>query len=117
MMPAVELLVSIATALAFLYGGLGVLRGTILVGVLVAFILYIQRFFDPIRTLTMEYGQLQRAMASGARVFELMDVSPEVPEAAKTIRPSQLKGDITFENVSFRYEVGGEVLHSINLKI
>jgi ATP-binding cassette subfamily B protein len=117
MMPAVELLVSIATALAIMYGGLGVLNGTILVGVLLAFILYIQRFFDPIRTLTMEYGQLQRAMASGARVFELLDVKPEVAEGAKTITPSRLKGEIRFENVSFRYEFGSEVLRGIDLHI
>ncbi len=76
-MPGVELLVALATAIIVLFGGIGVLSGTLLVGTLLAFVLYIQNFFDPIRTLTMEYAQLQRAMASGARIFELLDVKPE----------------------------------------
>ena len=51
-----------------------------------AFLFYIQNFFDPIRTLTMEYTQLQRAMASGSRVFELLDVKPEMAESPESRR-------------------------------
>ncbi len=76
------------------------LNGTMLVGTLVAFVLYIQNFFDPIRTLTMEYAQLQRAMASGARVFELLDVKPEMTDkrqkysGASTKRRNQIRGSL-----------------------
>ena len=87
MMPAVELLMSLATASIVMFGGMGVLGGTMLVGTLVAFVLYIQNFFDPIRTLTMEYAQLQRAMASGARIFELLDVKPEIVDSPRASRP------------------------------
>ena len=86
MMPAVELLLSISIASIVMFGGLNVLNGTMLVGTLVAFVLYIQNFFDPIRALTMEYAQLQRAMASGARVFELLDVKPEMKEKPGNIQ-------------------------------
>ena len=94
-----------------------VLHGALLVGTLVAFALYIQRFFEPIRTLTMEYAQLQRAMASGARVFELLDIKPEIVESPQSIEVPRLKGEITFDGVSFSYEPGLEVLHDINMHI
>jgi ATP-binding cassette, subfamily B, multidrug efflux pump len=94
-----------------------VLNGTILVGTLVAFTLYIQQFFDPIRALTMEYTQLQRAMASGARVFELADARQEIADKTPAIKPDWLNGEIEFENVSFHYENGPEVLRDINLQI
>jgi ABC-type multidrug transport system fused ATPase/permease subunit len=117
MMPAVELLMSLAIAVIILYGGSGVLGGTLLIGTLLAFLLYVQRFFDPIRTLTMEYTQLQRTMASGARIFELLDVKPEKADSSESIGVPRLKGDIRFEDVSFSYEPGIEVLHDIDLHI
>jgi ABC-type multidrug transport system fused ATPase/permease subunit len=117
MAPVVELLMALATALIILYGGTGVLGGTLLVGTLLAFLLYIQRFFDPIRTLTMEYAQLQRTMASGARIFELLDVKAETADSRESIKVPRLKGDIRFEGVSFSYEPGIEVLHDIDLHI
>ena len=91
-MPVVETLVSMATALAIIFGGLDVLHGAILVGTLVAFTLYIQQFFDPIRTLTYEYTQLQRAMASGARIFELLDVKPEMADSPGSLKPDPAQG-------------------------
>ena len=117
MMPVVELLMALATALIIVFGGIRVLQGSLLVGALVAFALYIQRFFDPIRALTMEYAQLQRAMASGVRIFELLDVKPEIVESSRNIRLPRIKGEIRFEHVSFGYEPGLEVLHDIDLKI
>ncbi len=89
----------------------------LLVGTLLAFVLYIQNFFDPIRMLTMEYAQLQRAMASGARIFELLDVVPEIKDSPESIKVPHLKGGVRFEGVSFSYEPGLEVLHDIDLYI
>jgi ABC-type multidrug transport system fused ATPase/permease subunit len=116
-MPVVETLAALATAFAIIYGSLSVLDGTLLVGTLVAFTLYIQQFFDPIRTLTYEYAQLQRAMASGSRIFELLDVKPEITDSPKSLKPAALKGEIQFEDVTFRYETGAEVIHNVNLHI
>ncbi len=115
MMPAVEVLAALAISFIVLFGGTRVLGGTMLVGTLVAFVLYIQIFFDPIRQLTMEYAQLQRATASGSRVFELLDVRAEITDSPDSITVPRLKGDIRFEGVSFSYEPGLEVLHDINL--
>ncbi|MFC1864638.1 ABC transporter ATP-binding protein [Chloroflexota bacterium] len=117
MMPVVELLMALATALIVVFGGMRVLDGALLVGILVAFALYIQRFFDPIRTLTMQYSQLQRAMASGARIFELLEVKPEMVESPQSIKMPCLKGEISLEGVSFSYEPGLEVLHDVDLRI
>jgi ATP-binding cassette subfamily B protein len=117
MTPVVELLVAMATSLIVLFGGERVLGGTLLVGTLLAFILYIQNFFDPIRSMTMEYTQLQRAMASGSRVFELIDVKPEVVDSLDSIKVSRLQGDIVFENVRFGYEPEVEILHDVNFHI
>ncbi len=116
-MPLVELLVAVAIALVIYFGGRGVLEGTLLVGVLIAFVLYIQQFFDPIRTITMEYAQLQRAMASGSRVFELLDVESQVEEKPQSIGVPGITGDIVFEKVSFSYEPGLEVLTGIDLHV
>ncbi len=117
MTPVVELLMALAISVVILYGGTGVLSGTILIGTLLAFLLYLQRFFDPIRILTMEYAQLQRTMASGARIFELLDVKPETADSAEVITVPRLRGDIRFEHVSFSYEPEIEVLHDIGLHI
>jgi ATP-binding cassette subfamily B protein len=116
-MPVLETFVSIATALIIVFGGLNVVNGTLLVGTLVAFTLYIQQFFDPLRTLTMEYTQLQRAMASAARIFELVDVKQEVTDSPSALKPPRLEGRISFENVSFHYETGPEVLHNIDFNV
>jgi len=117
MMPVVELLMSLAMALIVVFGGISVLQGTLLVGTLVAFALYVQRFFDPVRTLTQEYAQLQRAMASSSRVFELLDVKPEIEESPRSIEVSRLRGEISFEHVCFSYLSGVEVLHDVNLHV
>jgi ABC-type multidrug transport system fused ATPase/permease subunit len=117
MMPAVELLLSLGTAVIIMFGGMGVLSNTLLVGTLLAFVLYIQNFFDPVRNLTMEYTQLQIAMASGSRIFELLDIKPEIIDTAQSISISKLKGEIQFDHVYFSYEPNMEILHDINLNI
>jgi ATP-binding cassette, subfamily B, bacterial len=117
MMPAVEFLMSLAIAGVIMAGGLGVMNGTLLVGTLVAFVLYIQNFFDPIRNLTMEYAQLQIAMASGSRIFELLDVKPEMPQSLETTGIGKLKGAIRFEHVFFHYTADVPVIQDLTLDI
>ena len=69
-----------------LVGGLLLQRGQFEWGVLIAFALWVERFFEPIRQLTMQYSQLQRAMAAGVRIFELLDVQPEIRGCARCTR-------------------------------
>ncbi len=117
MMPVVEALTAIATGLVIVFGGFQVLTGTIGVGILLGFLLYIQRFFNPVLELTMEYTELQRAMTSGERIFELLDAETEIKDSPDAIELSQVKGEIQFEHVSFGYQSGIEVLHDIDLTI
>ncbi len=117
MMPTVEILNAIAYSLVIVFGGYQVLAGEMNVGVLLGFLLYIQRFFYPILELTMQYTEIQRAMASGARIFELLDIEPEIKDSAQAIEMPPIKGEIKFHQVSLTYQSGTEVLHDINLLI
>ena len=100
-----------------LVGGIMAKEGQVEWGVLVAFAVYIQRFFEPIRHLTMQYSQLQRAMAAGVRIFEVLDLKPEVEDDPDAIELPEIKGEIKFEGVSFHYVPGIDVLNDINLHI
>ncbi len=117
MMPTINLLTGVSFAIVITVGGFQVLGGTMTAGALVAFLLYVQRFFDPILELSMQYTELQRAMASGARIFELMSIEPDIVDkpGAKELTP--VKGEVAFKNVSFAYEPGEYVLNDINLAV
>ena len=117
--PAVDILTAVAIGLALFFGArwVGLGEGELLPGVLVAFVMYVQRFFDPIRNLTQQYTQLQRSMASGARIFDLMDREPELIDIEDAIEMPEIKGDVEFKNVRFRYVEGEDVLKGIDLKV
>ena len=117
LLPTVELLTSLGLALVVFFGGYMVFGGDVEAGVLVAFALYIQRFFEPVRTLTQEYGSLQRAMVSGERIFEILDRTPDVVERDDAPNLPPIKGNITYQDVSFHYQDGEPVLQSVNLDI
>jgi ATP-binding cassette, subfamily B, multidrug efflux pump len=101
--PAVELLSSVAIAIIIWLGGGGVLRHTVLLGTLVGFMQYAQRFFRPIQDLSEKYNILQAAMAASERIFKLLDTEPEIvsPASAKSGDGS---GRIEFRNVWFTYQ-------------
>ena len=116
--PIVESLIGIAFGVVIVMGGSAVLgTGDPSWGVLLAFPMWIQRFFEPIRHLTMQYTQLQRGMAAGVRIFEVIDLQPEVKDDPDAIVMPPIKGEIEFENASFHYVPGIEVLQDINLHI
>lgn len=117
LLPTVEILTSLGLALVVFFGGYMVFQETIQPGVLVAFALFIQRFFEPVRTLTQEYGSLQRAMVSGERIFEVLDLDPDVVERDDAVDLSPVKGEISYEGVGFHYEEDEPVLADVNLKI
>ena len=115
--PSVEVITAIATGLIIVFGGMMVARDELDVGILVAFALYIQRFFDPIRSLIMQYGQLQRAMTSGQHIFEILDMEPQIQDRPGAVELPPMKGEVTYENVSFGYMPGVPVLQEIDLRI
>jgi len=104
-------------AIIVIMGGFFVLGGTIEIGVMVAFVLFVQRFFDPIRSLTMHYNVLQRAMASGERIFEVIDVPVDIKDKSNAIVLDDVDGSIEFENVTFGYFPDQPILKDINFKV
>ena len=119
---AMDLLGALAVSLVIWIGGLAALgadeMNAITPGVLVAFVLYIERFFDPIRDLSMRYDSFQSTMAGGERIFGLMDTPPEVMDAPAAVDLPQIKGEIRFESVSFMYpDDPSLVLEDVKLNI
>ena len=117
MLPTVDTLTGLAMAIIVVVGGGFVLEGELTAGVMIAYILFVQRFFDPIRALTMHYNVFQRAMASGERIFEVLDVSVDIQDVPGAVDIEQVRGAIEFKNVTFAYNPGQPVLKEINLEI
>jgi len=117
MVPIVDTLTGFAMVIVVLIGGDMVLDGRLELGVMVAFLFYIQRFFDPIRSLTIQYSIMQRAMASGQRIFEVLDVPLAVQDNPNAITLDQHNGVVEFDNVSFAYEPDRPILKDINFRV
>ncbi len=102
--PAIEVVSSLASALIIWYGGGNVLRNTLSIGVLVAFLQYSVRFFRPISDMSEKFNVLQSAMASSERIFKLLDEPVAIESPARPIhRSSQAMGHIVFDHVWFGY--------------
>jgi len=116
--PLVELLIGLGIGIGVvLFGGFLLQRDALEVGTLAAFALWIQRFFEPIRQLTMQYSQLQRAMAAGVRIFEVLDLDPDIMDKPDAARLPEVKGEIRYNDVTFHYVEGTDVLKNVNLHI
>ena len=103
--PGVEFLGVVAIIVVFWYGGLRSLAGVVSVGVLIAFMQYAQRFFQPIQDLSEKFNILQSAMAASERIFKLLD-EPVPTMASAGLRLSAVRGEIEFRNVWFAYHGG-----------
>ncbi len=117
MLPIVDTLTGAAMSIIVIMGGFFVLGGTIEVGVMVAFVLFVQRFFDPIRSLTMHYNVLQRAMASGERIFEVIDVPVDIADKPHALDLDEIDGSISFKDVTFGYLPDQPILKNINFEV
>jgi len=106
--PAVELLSAIGSAVIILYGGYQFIEGEIALGVVVAFIGYLQLFFDPIQQISQLYTTYQSGMAALDKIFDLLDTEPDMVDAPNAIDPGQLRGEIELDNVWFSYARGGD---------
>jgi len=115
--PLVELISALALAIILWYGGIRVISGALTIGVVVAFVQYAERFFQPIRDLSEKYNLMQAAMASSERIFKLLD-EPEqrlLPENPAEMPPPC--GEIEFRDVSFGYNENDHVLRNVSFKI
>jgi len=116
-LPAVEFLGMLATGIVLWAGGLAVARGDLTLGVVVAFLAYVSRFFQPIQELSQLYTTMQAAMAGGERVLELLDTRPEVEDRPDAVEMPPLIGRVELREVSFAYRGDSRVLHHVNLVI
>ena len=116
MLPTVETLTGISFAIIIIVGASLVINDHITAGVMVAYMLLVQRFFDPIRTISMQYNAMQRAMASGYRIFEVLDIPVTIKDPKKPL-DCPLDGSIKFENVSFAYVDKNYILEDFDLMI
>ncbi|MDP6714871.1 MAG: ABC transporter ATP-binding protein [SAR202 cluster bacterium] len=117
LLPAVDILTAVAIGFALFFGARMISGNDLAIGTLIAFVLYIQRFFDPIRNLTMQYTQLQRSMASGTRIFDMLDWEPDLVDAKDAQPIGAVKGEIELKNVSFSYVPGEDVIKDISVHI
>ncbi|MBC7234457.1 MAG: ABC transporter ATP-binding protein [Chloroflexi bacterium] len=113
--PAIELVSSIGIATVLWFGGIAALRGDLTFGIIVAFLLYLFRFFQPIRNLTMLYDQVLAAMAASERIFELLDTKPDIIDPPNPVHLPRIEGRVEYRHVYFRYVENDPVLIDINL--
>ena len=117
MVPIVDTLTGAAMGIVVVVGGALVLDDALDIGVMIAFLFYIQRFFDPIRSLTIQYSVMQRAMASGQRILEVLEVPLAIADKPDAVTPSSIVGDIAFEKVTFGYVRNQPVLNDISFTV
>jgi ATP-binding cassette subfamily B protein len=117
MVPTVDLLTGAGLGLIVVVGGEAVLRGSLDVGVMVAFVLYVQRFFEPVRMLSMQYTIMQRAMAAAHRIFEVLDVPITIAEKPDAVTLTDFAPTVEFKDVTFGYDPARPVLHDISFKV
>ncbi len=115
--PFVDLLSSIALAVVLGYGGHLYFEGSVTIGTLFAFMLYVQNFFDPVQQLSQLYNTFLSATAALDKIMDVLDEEPEVLDAGHAKPLPGVEGHVRFESVRFSYGGGPEVLHGLDLDI
>jgi len=115
--PAVEFIGAIALALILWYGGMGILEGAVTFGVVVAFLQYSERFYQPVRDLSEKYNVFQAAMVASERIFDLLDTKPAVHEPDGPSPIGRLQGSVEFDHVWFAYRDDEFVLKDVSFRI
>jgi ABC-type multidrug transport system fused ATPase/permease subunit len=115
--PTLDVLSTIGLAVVIGYGGYLALQAPplITVGVIVSFLVYVRRFFQPIQQLAQLYAQLQSAVAGAERIFELVDTQPDLVDALDAVEMPAIVGRVEFDDVSFHYKPEEPVLQGIDL--
>ncbi|MEM2906437.1 MAG: ABC transporter ATP-binding protein [Candidatus Bathyarchaeia archaeon] len=116
MMPLVDIIGALGTAIVYWFGGSWVIQGGLTVGALYAFVMYLGRFFMPIQDLTMFYYNLQSALAASERIFDLMDTRPEIKDAEDAVQLDRIEGHVRFDHVTFGYDPSRPVLKDVSLE-
>ena len=115
--PIIEIFSALTVGLLLWYGGGLILQQAIQAGVIVAFIQYIQRMYQPIRDLAEKYNIMQAAMASSERIFALLDTPATIKNRPEAKTPRQFRGEIDFKDVWLAYHPGEPVLKAISFRV
>ena len=115
--PGLGFFVDLGSVLVLGVGAYMVVQGQMTLGTLVAFMAYIVSFYEPIRRLTDIDNIIQQAVAAAERIFELLDVSPDIKDAPGAVALDEVRGEVRFEDVHFRYGDGEEVLHDVDFTV
>jgi ATP-binding cassette subfamily B multidrug efflux pump len=116
-MPSIDFFSSLAIAMVFWYGGGRFVQDEIQLGILVAFIQYLQKFFEPIRDLAEKFNIIQTAMASSERIFELLDTPEQIPESVPSKNDFKLQGAVEFKNIWFSYKEERFILKDLSFSL
>jgi ABC-type multidrug transport system fused ATPase/permease subunit len=115
--PFVDLLSSVALAVVLGYGGHLYFQGSVTLGTLFAFMLYVQNFFDPVQQLSQLYNTFLSATAALDKIMDVLDEDPTVVDSAGAVALPQVQGHVRFDDVRFSYGTGPEVLHGLELDV
>lgn len=117
-LPSIEFLGVLATGIVLYFGGRAVIGEEVTLGVMVAFMAYVTRFFQPVQELSRIYTTMQSAMAGGEQVLKLLNTPAGVADTPNASNMPPIDGDIHLEQVTFRYLADGDpILHNVSLKI
>jgi ATP-binding cassette subfamily B multidrug efflux pump len=117
LMPAVQIIGAVGTCVVLWFSGILTISGGITLGVVVAFLLYVNKFFGPLVDLTTFYNTLQSAMSAAERIFVTLDTKLEIADAPNAIELSHVKGEIVFDHVTFGYDPARPVLKDVNIHV
>lgn len=115
--PLTDLVGALGTAIVVLYGSMELFRGTVSLGLMLAFVNYLGKFWAPISTFSRAWSQILSAMASAERVFGILDVPLETEGDETKMEMPRIQGEVVFENVSFHYRAGEPVLHNVSFRV
>ena len=115
--PSLTAVQALGMALVVAFGSVMVLNDSIGAGVVIAFAIYVERFFEPLGGLQRRYGGLHESMAAGSRVFELLDIEPEIADRPDARAMPPIRGQVQFEGVGFEYEPGVPVIQNVDLAV
>ena len=111
--PVMSFLASLGTVIVLGAGSVMVVKGSLSLGTLVAFLAYMASFYEPINRLTEVDDIFQQAIAAGERIFELLDTAPDIQDAPDAVDLTPIRGEVEFDDVHFDYGTGDEVLHDV----
>ncbi len=115
--PMVEFSAAIAVVVILWYGGYSVVQGYITAGSLIAFLIYAINLANPVKRLTQVYGNIQKALAAGDRVIDILETQPHVKELPTAKRLDHVKGEVHFDNVQFSYDAENLALKGVTLHV